>query len=108
MRKRMLPLLCFALLWALLFSACLSVRAEEDTTDVLEGSVPFLVNKDHPVAEDFVPADLWSTARTWRQLAIRLFIQFSIGEGGHRFIFVLYQKTSRFRVIVLSAFRIIV
>lgn len=58
MRKRMLPLLCFALLWALLFSACLSARAEEDTTDVLAESLPFLVNKDHPVAEDFVPADL--------------------------------------------------
>ena len=45
-----------ALLLALLFSAVLPAAGEE--TDVLAESLPMLVNKDHPVAEDFVPADL--------------------------------------------------
>ena len=45
-----------ALLLALLLSAVFPAAAEE--TDVLADSLPMLVNKDHPVAEDFVPADL--------------------------------------------------
>ena len=54
MRKRILPVLF--LLCCLLFSVCGAEDA--GTTDVLSGSVPFLVNKDHPVDADFVPADL--------------------------------------------------
>ncbi len=46
----------FLLLLALLFSMPFSAGAEE--TDVLSGPLPMLVNKDHPVTEDFVPADL--------------------------------------------------
>ena len=45
-----------ALLLALPLSAAFPATAEE--TDVLADSLPMLVNKDHPVAEDFVPADL--------------------------------------------------
>ena len=45
-----------ALLLALLLSAAFPATAEE--TDVLADSLPMLVNKDHPVAEDFVPANL--------------------------------------------------
>ena len=44
------------LLWTMLFAALLPAGAEE--VDVLADSLPMLVNKDHPVAEDFVPADL--------------------------------------------------
>ena len=44
------------LLLALLLSAVFPAAAEE--TDVLADSLPMLVNKDYPVAEDFVPADL--------------------------------------------------
>ena len=44
------------LLLALLFSAPVSAGAEE--VDVLAESLPMLVNKDHPVTEDFLPADL--------------------------------------------------
>lgn len=57
MQKKCLFLLCTVLVWTLLFCACCSAAAEV-TVDVVSGSVPFLVNKDHPVAEDFVPAGL--------------------------------------------------
>lgn len=59
MQKKCLSLLCTVLVWTLLFCACCSAAAEV-TVDVVSGSVPFLVNKDHPVAEDFVPAGLIS------------------------------------------------
>jgi len=57
MQKKHISLLWFVLIWALLFSAFNPAGAEV-TVDVVSGSVPFLVNKDHPVPEDFVPADL--------------------------------------------------
>ena len=50
--------LCCVLLLALVFSALFAAVAEEETYDVLGDELPMLVNKDHPVAEDFVPADL--------------------------------------------------
>ena len=50
-----LRLLCCAVCLALLYSVCLPAAAD---TDVLAGSLPMLVNKDYPVEEDFVPADL--------------------------------------------------
>lgn len=51
--------LCCVLLLALVFSALFAAAAaEEETYDVLGDELPMLVNKDHPVAEDFVPADL--------------------------------------------------
>ena len=59
MRRAMLSVqraLSCVLLLALLFSASLPAAAEE--TDVLADDLPMLVNKDHPVAEDFLPADL--------------------------------------------------
>ena len=59
MRKPALPVLralCCALLAVLLFSALFSASAEE--TDVLADDLPMLVNRDYPVAEDFIPADL--------------------------------------------------
>ena len=59
MRKQALPVLralCCALLAVLLFSAFFSAGAEE--TDVLADDLPMLVNRDYPVAEDFIPADL--------------------------------------------------
>ena len=43
-------------LMALLFSSLCIAGAEE--VDVLAESLPMLVNKDHPVTEDFLPADL--------------------------------------------------
>ena len=55
MRKSVLFVLCCAVLLALL---PLSAFAEEPATDVLAGPLPMLVNKEHPVDEDFVPADL--------------------------------------------------
>ena len=51
-------LLCCILLPALMFSVFFSAVAEEETYDVLGDELPMLVNKNHPVAEDFVPADL--------------------------------------------------
>ena len=56
MRKKRTRALCWLVLAALL-CACFPAAAEEET-DVLAGSVPFLVNKENPVGEDFVPADL--------------------------------------------------
>ena len=59
MRKassRALRALCCAVMLALLFSFSFSAAAEE--TDVLAGGLPILVNKDYPVSEDFIPADL--------------------------------------------------
>ena len=54
MRHTVLRALCAALLLAFLpFCAFAS-----DTEDVLAYDLPFLVNKDAPVTEDFVPADL--------------------------------------------------
>ncbi len=53
---RLILRVCCALLLAVLCSAAFPAGAEE--TDVLAESLPMLVNKDHPVAEDFVPADL--------------------------------------------------
>ena len=50
--------LCCALLLTLVFSALFAAVAEEETYDVLGDELPMLVNKDHPVAEDFAPADL--------------------------------------------------
>lgn len=51
--------LCCVLLLALVFSALFAAAAaEEETYDVLGDELPMLVNKDHPVAEDFLPADL--------------------------------------------------
>ena len=47
---------CFLLALALLSAACFSASAEE--VNVLADSIPMLVNKDHPVDPDFVPADL--------------------------------------------------
>ena len=50
--------LCCVLL-ALVFSALFAAAAaEEETYDVLGDELPMLVNKDHPVPEDFIPADL--------------------------------------------------
>ena len=51
-----LRILCSLLLLTLLLSAAFTAAAEE--TDVLADDLPMLVNKDHPVPEDFVPADL--------------------------------------------------
>ena len=48
--------LCCAVMLALLFSIPFSAVAEE--TDVLAVGLPILVNKDYPVSEDFLPADL--------------------------------------------------
>ena len=59
MQKKCFSLILFALLWALLLGACFPAGAEV-TVDVLSGDVPFLVNKDHPVEAEFVPADLVS------------------------------------------------
>lgn len=59
MRKalpRALRALCCAVMLALLFSLPCAAGAEE--TDVLADALPILVNKDYPVSEDFVPADL--------------------------------------------------
>ena len=58
MRKALpcaLRALC-AVMLALLFSLPCAAGAEE--TDVLADALPILVNKDYPVSEDFVPADL--------------------------------------------------
>ena len=55
MRKPLLRALCL-LCCALLLSAF--ALAETEPVDVLSGSLPMLVNKEHPVDEDFVPADL--------------------------------------------------
>ena len=55
MRKVLLCALCCVACLALLCCTCLPAAAE---TDVLAGSLPLLVNKDHPLEEDFVPADL--------------------------------------------------
>ena len=49
-------ILCCVLLLALLFSVFSTAAAEE--TDVLAEYLPMLVNKDYPVSEDFIPADL--------------------------------------------------
>lgn len=49
--------LCGVLSLILLFS-CAFFSAARGETDVLSGKNPMLVNKDHPVADDFVPADL--------------------------------------------------
>ena len=57
MRKKTMRALCCLALLALLFSACFPAAAEEET-DVLAGSIPFLVNKENPVDDGFVPADL--------------------------------------------------
>ncbi len=59
MQKKCFSLILLALLWALLLGACFPAGAEV-TVDVLSGDVPFLVNKDHPVEAEFVPADLVS------------------------------------------------
>ena len=59
MRKALpcaLRALCCAVMLALLFSLPCAAGAEE--TDVLADALPILVNKDYPVSEDFVPADL--------------------------------------------------
>ncbi len=57
MKKNSL-LLCLLLALVLsAFSAC-AARAEAAETDVLSGSLPLLVNKDYPVDEAFLPADL--------------------------------------------------
>ena len=53
---RALRVLCCALILVLLCPAAGSAEAGE--TDVLAESLPMLVNKDHPVPEDFIPADL--------------------------------------------------
>ena len=47
-----------ALTLALGFYVLFAAGAEEETYDVLGDELPMLVNKDYPVAEDFVPADL--------------------------------------------------
>ena len=47
--------LCCVLLSLLLLFAGFPARAE---TDVLSGALPLLVNKENPVDEDFIPADL--------------------------------------------------
>lgn len=47
--------LCCILLSLLLLFAGFPARAE---TDVLSGALPLLVNKENPVDEDFIPADL--------------------------------------------------
>ena len=54
MRHTVLRALCAALL--LMFLPCFAFAS--DTEDVLAYDRPFLVNKDAPVTEDFVPADL--------------------------------------------------
>ena len=52
----LLRALCCAVMLALLFSFPFAACAEE--TDVLAEVLPILVNRDFPVTEDFVPADL--------------------------------------------------
>lgn len=54
----LLRALCCAAMLALVFSVLFSAAAEEEAYDVLGDELPMLVNKDYPVAEDFVPADL--------------------------------------------------
>lgn len=54
----LLRALCCAAMLALVFPVLFSAAAEEETYDVLGDELPMLVNKDYPVAEDFVPADL--------------------------------------------------
>ena len=55
MRRGFVRTLCVLLLFV--FVPCLAL-AEADPEDVLAYDLPMLVNKDHPVTEDFVPADL--------------------------------------------------
>lgn len=50
---RALPVCC-----ALLLCLLLPVFSAAEETDVLAGSLPYLANKDFPVDESFVPADL--------------------------------------------------
>ena len=54
----LLRALCCAAMLALVFSVLFTAAAEEEAYDVLGDELPMLVNKDYPVAEDFVPADL--------------------------------------------------
>ena len=54
----LLRALCCAAMLALVFSVLFSAAAEEEAYDVLGDELPMLVNKDYPVAEDFVPTDL--------------------------------------------------
>ena len=58
MRKKSPAALCVLLCALLLLRLFLPVPAARAETDVLSGGLPYLVNKDHPVDADFVPADL--------------------------------------------------
>ena len=55
-RAGVLRAVCCAVALCALLSVLRNAAAEE--TDVLSGSLPMLVNKDNPVDEDFLPADL--------------------------------------------------
>ncbi len=55
MKPLRIRILCVFLLLLSLFPCS---APAEGTVDVLAESLPFLVNKDYPVSEDFVPADL--------------------------------------------------
>ena len=57
-------------LFFLLLHAAACAAAEE--TDVLSGSLPMLVNKENPVTEDFVPADLVSLNEMTDSALIRI------------------------------------
>jgi len=54
----LLRAVCLALMAALVLSFLFAAAAEEDAYDVLGDELPMLINKEHPVAEDFLPADL--------------------------------------------------
>lgn len=57
MRKPALSVFLAACL-AVLSLLCVFPSAAEETVDVLSSPLPLLVNKDYPVSDDFVPADL--------------------------------------------------